>query len=122
MPNRTAAPVPLRRAVTPAVERVSQAIQAKRQVVRHLIDGQVSILTAAACFRAAEREEGLAFDGCLGLSMSADAESFCRSLIGWVHLTLADRPEQAEEVSDRLESELRAAIERDGRVVLPTPD
>ena len=50
---------------------------------------------------------------------AVDTEAACRAVIGWVCLTLRDRPEQADMVSDRLERELQGYLERLGKVGLP---
>jgi hypothetical protein len=45
---------------------------------------------------------------------ASDVEALCRSVIGWVHLALSDRPERAEAVSGRLECELQSHLARFG--------
>ncbi|HJZ60370.1 MAG TPA: hypothetical protein VKE74_35830 [Gemmataceae bacterium] len=73
----------------------------KQQAVAGVIAGRLTLLEAAARFRAAG-----------GGPVEADGEAVCRSVIGWVHLALSERPERAEEVSARLESELQSYIGR----------
>src|SRR5262249_31304307 len=63
----------------------SRATHEKQEAVAALIAGRLTLLEAAATFRAA---------GCP--RPDADGESACRSVIGWVHLALCDRPERAE--------------------------
>lgn len=73
----------------------------KQEAVTAVIDGKLSLLEAAARFR----------DG----KANMDGETLCRAVIGWVHLALSDRPEKAEAVSLRLESELQSYLDRTGR-------
>lgn len=82
-------------------------VAAKQAIVAQLIAGQLSLWEAAARFRQAAS------------AVSADAESVCRTLIGWVALALAERPEQADAVTERLECDLQERLERCGCVVLP---
>lgn len=77
--------------VTPA------GLRRKQEAVAAVIAGRVSLLEAAETFRAA---------GCPW----PDTETVCRSVIGWVHLALCDRPERAEDVSARLEQELQSYL------------
>jgi hypothetical protein len=88
----------------------------KQQAVAGVIEGRLSLLEAAAWFRAAG----------LGAAVPdprsvppAEAESLCRSVIGWVHLALCDRPERAEAVSGQLECELERYLGRSGPGRLP---
>jgi len=83
-------------------------LRQKQWAVAGVIAGRLSLLEAAAWFRAA----GLGID--LGQVPAAEAESLCRSVIGWVHLALSDRPERAEAVSARLECELQTHLARFG--------
>jgi hypothetical protein len=83
-------------------------LRAKQRVVAQVIAGTLSLLEAAALF------------GTCGHDAAArDGESLCRAVIGWVHLALSDRPEQAEAVSQQLEEELQAVLARRGCVQLP---
>jgi hypothetical protein len=94
------------------------ALRRKQQVVSQLIAGRLGLAEAAAAFRQATESAGHAGVALLS-PLPADAESLCRAVIGWVHLSLSDRPEQAEAVSSRLESELQAELDRFGSVRLP---
>jgi hypothetical protein len=80
-----------------------RATREKQEAVAAVIAGQLTLLEAATRFRAA---------GCP--RPDADGESACRSVIGWVHLALCDRPERAEEVSARLERELQKYLTHPG--------
>jgi hypothetical protein len=78
----------------------------KLDAVSQLIEGRLTLLEAASRFQAVGGSD-------------ADGETVCRTVIGWVHLLLNERPEQAEAVSERLESELQCCVERAGGVRLP---
>ena len=81
-----------------------------------MIEGRLSLLEAAAWFRAA----GLGSPVADPRSVPAhEAESLCRSVIGWVHLALCDRPERAERVSGMLELELEGYLDPFRRGRLP---
>ena len=47
-------------------------------------------------------------------------ENLCRTVIGWVYLTLSSRPEEAERVSNRLERELQVHLEKSKTNQVPT--
>src|SRR5437763_1294716 len=83
-------------------------LRAKQRAVGQVIAGTLSLVEAATCFGAGEKN-----------GTGRDGETLCRTVIGWVHLALSDRPEQAEAVSERLEDELRMVLTRHGRVRLP---
>ncbi|MDB5307012.1 MAG: hypothetical protein JWO38_1214 [Gemmataceae bacterium] len=80
----------------------------KEQAVTDVIAGRVSLLEAAARFGAAGEARP-----------DTDGEALCRSVIGWVHLALRDRPERADLVAGRLEHELQDYRAQLGH--LPTP-
>jgi hypothetical protein len=88
--------------------RALQRLHVKQQTVAALIEGRLDLVEAAVQFRAA----GLA-------PQPEDGEALCRSLIGWVHLALRDRPERAEALSEELENELQTHLARHGAVRLP---
>lgn len=100
--------------------RLPGALRQKQQIVSRLIEGRLCLTEAAAGFRAATNAAGSS--GAAGIlnPLPSDGESICRTVIGWVHLALADRPEQADAVSARLESELQAQLDRFGSVRLPS--
>jgi hypothetical protein len=91
-------------------------LQAKQQIISDLIDGRVHLLEATARFRAAAQTSATEP---AGTRCPADGEELCRTVIGWAHLALRDRPERAEAFSDQLERELQAHVERHGGVHLP---
>jgi hypothetical protein len=83
-----------------------QRVEGKQQVIADLIAGRLDLLEAAARF--AHLQPGFSDDG----------ERLCRSVIGWAYLALSDRPERAEALTERLEQELAAHLERHGVVRL----
>jgi hypothetical protein len=83
-------------------------LRAKQRAVGQVIAGTLSLVEAASHFGAGDRDVA-----------GRNGEALCRTVIGWVHLALSDRPEQAEAVSERLEAELRAVLTRHGCVRLP---
>lgn len=85
-----------------------QRIHLRQQTIVALIEGRLSLLEAADRFR----------DPIPG-TQSDDGESVCRSVIGWAHLALRDRPERAEALSEVLENQLSAHLARHGAVRLP---
>ncbi len=103
----------------------------KKEIIFQVIEGRLPLLEAAARFAAvttrsitpeksADRRvdsNELAFSS-RNFSRNLDDESICRTVIGWVHLALRDRPEQAEFVSNRLENELQTQLDRCGKIIL----
>jgi hypothetical protein len=84
-------------------------VRAKEEIVAQVIAGRMPLLEAAARFR----------------EVSGNPESgerVCRTVIGWAHLALRDHPERAERLSDHLEQELQAHLDRFGAVRLPGRD
>jgi hypothetical protein len=94
---------------SPSVARnLLDELRRKQQAVAAVIDGNLSLLDAAAWFRNGR--------------VNVDGEALCRTVIGWVHLALCERPERAEAVSLRLEGELQSYLDRSGRgCLLPVP-
>jgi hypothetical protein len=88
----------------------------KQRAVVGVIEGRLSLLEAAAWFRAAGLGSSVADPRSVP---PGEAESLCRSVIGWVHLALCDRPERAESVSGELERELEGYLDRLGPGRLP---
>jgi hypothetical protein len=98
---------------------VLQGLQTKQQVIGEVIAGRLGLLEAASRFLAVHHATAACFEFATGIpSVVADNESICRTVIGWVYLTLHNRPEEAERVSNRLERELQSLIERAGTVNL----
>jgi hypothetical protein len=94
----------------PNVAQRSQALRSlkvKQEAVAQVCANQLPLFVAAARFQAVN-------PGVL------NGEELCRNVIGWVHLALRDRPEQAEAVSARLESELQEHLNSFGVIRLPS--
>ncbi|VTS05687.1 hypothetical protein [Tuwongella immobilis] len=120
MSNRPTAPMSYsRRAPQASPNLLQEALQAKRQVIRQLVEGELPLLEAAAQFQAITTQLGTPIEATLGLAPTIDQESICRTVIGWVHLCLSDRPEHAEAISCRLESELQQHLSQAGSLQLP---
>jgi hypothetical protein len=82
-------------------------LEAKQQAIQELIAGRLHLVDAAARFHAASR---LPLDSVAQASAEAldplILEDLCRTVIGWAYLALSDRPEAADRLSDRLETQL----------------
>ena len=99
---------------------VLQGLQQKQRIINQVIDGRLPLWDAATEFQAAHRAAGVCLERATGVPGHAiAAEDACRTIIGGVHLTLSDRPEQADRVSERLESELRDHLQRTNQLVPP---
>lgn len=86
---------------------VLQGLIEKNLIIGELIEGRVSLMEAAKRFQKAHVAAGNCLERATGVpSRSLETENTCRTLIGWVRLTLRDRPEQADRVTARLEEEL----------------
>lgn len=89
---------------------VLRGLNEKNQIIGELIEGRVTLRDAAGRFQAAHIAAGDCLERTTGVpSRSVETENTCRSLIGWVRLSLRDRPEQADRVTARLEEELTVA-------------
>ena len=96
-------------------------LQQKQAIINQVIEGRLALWDAAGRFQAAHQAARVCLETATGVpSHSIDGEAVCRQIIGWVHLTLSDRPEQADRVSERLEGELREHLKKTA-VALPTP-
>ena len=96
-----------------------QSLQAKQQIITELIAGKLELFEAASRFQVVHAVAAACFQSAAISSSRVDNENVCRTVIGWVHLALAHRPEEAERVSSRLEQELEIYIDRFGSVCLP---
>ncbi|GEM_PF-2684583 len=98
---------------------VQQSLRAKQQIISELIAGRLKLLEATERFRVAHAATAACLSGAaMGTGIESDPENLCRTVIGWVCLTLSNRPEEAERVSASLERELQREIERNGKVTL----
>jgi hypothetical protein len=101
------------RVAAPEYQNALQRIRHKQQIIADLVSGRLGLLDAAVRFW---RQAG---EGPPARTDPASAESWCRTVIGWAHLALCDRPERADAVSDRLEQELESYMAVHGAVQLP---
>jgi len=93
---------------------------AKQRIAQDLIDGQMTLLEAAAHFRAADQQPP-AFDWQafrVSVQGQSDEERHCRTVVNYVFTTLADDPFLADTFRDRLQEELAEHL-RCGTLVLP---
>jgi hypothetical protein len=83
-----------------------QRLEAKQQIIQELVHGRVQLLEAATRFQTVSRQSAETW------REPVVSEHLCRTLIGWAHLALSDRPEVADAVSERLEAELNDYLQR----------
>jgi hypothetical protein len=88
------------------IELIRLQLRKKNEIVQQVCLGQLPLLEAAARFQSVSQPAGQ------GHLSHTDAEAVCRTLIAWVGLALADRPEQAATVTARLEAELELNLTR----------
>lgn len=104
-----------------APDRVLQGVQRKKDLIHRLIEGRLPLLAAAAEFQDIHRGSTATLERSLGfLDVPGDAEGLCRAVIGWAYLELRERPEQADAVTERLESELQRSLDQNGKIALPS--
>jgi hypothetical protein len=90
---------------------VLSGLHAKQQIINELISGKRTLVSAANDFQSVHLAASDCLEKATGVpSRSFDHEGACRTVIGWVCLSLSDRPEQAERISERLEVELRDGL------------
>jgi hypothetical protein len=95
-------------------------LQQKQAIINQVIEGRLALWEAASRFQAAHQAARLCLETATGVpTHSIDGEAVCRTVIGWVYLTLSDRPEQADRVSERLEGELRELLTKTAAVRIP---
>jgi hypothetical protein len=95
-------------------------LQQKRAIINQVIEGRLALWDAAGRFQAAHQAARACLERATGVpNNTIDGESVCRTIIGWVHLVLSDRPEQADRVSERLESELRDFLKKNAPALAP---
>lgn len=99
------------------LNKIHRATRRRVQVVEQLADGKLTLLEAAARFRAINRELGKNF--CHVLPGDSLEEQVCRQVINYYHghLRLSD-PERARNGTVRLEAELEAMLNDDGMPML----
>jgi hypothetical protein len=92
---------------------VQQCLTTKQQIINELIAGRLKLLEATARFHAVHSESASHLARATGAPVTvAGIETMCRVVIGWVHLTLRNRPEEADRLSNRLERELEGHLDR----------
>jgi hypothetical protein len=100
-------------------EAVRRRVAIKYRVVCQVIQGERTLIEAAACFR----QCGELYDSLAGGSSSNSPraeEDFCKSVVSWVRGEMNIRdPSETDEVMCRLEEELRRHRELNGKIVLP---
>jgi len=95
-------------------------LQAKREVIKRLLGGRLTLLEAAGWFRALHRPLSNGGDPLDYQPGKTKAERTCRMVIAWAKAEVAvQSPSQAIEVGRRLEAELAACLARDGEPRLP---
>ena len=117
-----AAAAPSSTLLLPGDEASVRRLQSKAAVARRLVDGELTLLEAAAWFRYINRMTGSAGDvPAPGEEAEPEAERYCRQVIRWAETTAAVEisTERSETVVRRLEAELDERLRRDGGVVLP---
>lgn len=101
---------------------VKERLDAKLETTIAVIEGRVSLLSAAARFGQLNRQHPPSMRHLhLFTSGNSENEKLCRQVIGWVSNQLPFRrtESEAERVVDRLEKQLQAHLEKHGRVILP---
>jgi hypothetical protein len=99
---------------------VMLGLQQKQAIIHQVIDGHLPLWEAAGRFQVAHQAARVCLERATGVpGHTIDNESVCRTIIGWVYLTLIDRPEQADRVSERLEGELREVLNRNALAKTP---
>jgi hypothetical protein len=95
-------------------------LQQKQAIIVQVIEGRLPLWEAASRFQVAHQAACVCLETATGVpNHSIDGESVCRTIIGWVHLALSDRPEQAERVSEKLEVELRDTLKNNSQALTP---
>jgi hypothetical protein len=92
----------------------------KDEVIRRLLDGRLTLPEAAAWFRSVNRPSRTGVDLLARYPGASEEERLCRQVIAWAKARAESQSfSQAEVVGQRLEAELRACLEREGKVRLP---
>jgi hypothetical protein len=103
---------------------IAHRLRMKNAIVHQVVDGELSLLEAAAQFRSLRGTDSLSPDtSWLDMPGKSDGEKVCRQVIAWVVSELEGSPREYElpEAQARLEKELEALLARDGEVHLPSP-
>jgi hypothetical protein len=99
---------------------VLAGLRQKQAIISQVIDGHLPLWEAASRFRAAHQAASVCLERTIGVpNHTIDGEEACRTVIGWVYLALSDRPEHADRVSERLETELRDQMKNNAAAMTP---
>ena len=117
-------PYPVGKAASNAAPALPKAVllglKQKQAIIHEVIDGHLPLWEAAGQFQAAHQAARVCLEKATGVpGHTIDGEAVCRTIIGWVYLTLLDRPEQADRVSERLEGELREFLKKNAPALTP---
>jgi hypothetical protein len=94
----------------PDVAAIQRSVEEKDEIAQAIIDGRMTLVKAAARFRAINASRPPAWPDRLDLYPGqTDEERVCRQVIRYVESNLADRPD-ASAILARLESELQAHL------------
>jgi hypothetical protein len=104
-------------------ETTQRRVKARLRVMDELIEGQITLMEAAAHFRTLDatlpcRSTYTHWLRTLQPGRS-DEERLCNRVIEYVRRTLADRPDLADAVVRRLQAELKDHLKRHGFIELP---
>jgi hypothetical protein len=89
--------------------------RAKGEVIRRLLDRELTLPQAAAWFRSLNRPLSHGGDPLASCAGKTEGERLCRQVIGWAKAQAEQQSaSEAEVVGRRLEAELRTCLERDG--------
>src|SRR5271166_5263171 len=81
---------------------LQKSLTTKQQIINELIAGRLELMEATARFHAVHSESAFHLSRATGApAAAAGIENMCRTVIGWVHLTLRNRPEEADRLSNR---------------------
>ena len=98
-----------------------ERIRTKESVVDALLNGEMTLLEAAAAFRSIHERPQSWHDPLCARPQRDDGESWCRQVIHWVEMrvSLGHSPSLATTERERLEAELQEQMDCDGKVRLP---
>jgi hypothetical protein len=95
-------------------------LKQKQVIINEVIEGHLPLWEAATRFQVAHQAARVCLEKATGVpGHTIDGETVCRTIIGWVYLALIDRPEQADRVSERLESELGEVLKKNAPALTP---
>jgi hypothetical protein len=99
---------------------VLKRTQERKEVIRQVLAGQLTLLQAALCFRRLNRTPAdLAVDVRRNFPAASEGESLCLQVIQWTETELTDRGETDLGPVRRLRTELAEMLRRNGTINLP---